>query len=58
MELTQAFRALAERFPNLRTAGPVEMRPGTTLRGPSRFPVTVATPTRHTSSSRPSGAMA
>jgi cytochrome P450 len=58
MELTQAFRALAERFPHLRPAGPVEMRPGTTLRGPSRLPVTVGTPNRRSSSSAPSDAMA
>jgi cytochrome P450 len=42
LELTQAFRALAERFPNLRQAGPITMRPGATLRGPLRFPVTVS----------------
>ncbi len=34
MELAAAFRALAVRFPRLRLAGPVRMRPGTTLRGP------------------------
>jgi cytochrome P450 len=41
MELTAAFRALAVRFPNLRSAGPVIMRPGTTLRGPRRLPVAI-----------------
>ena len=40
MELTAAFRALAIRFPHLRVAGPVIMRPGTTLRGPRRMIVT------------------
>ncbi len=42
MELAQAFRALAERWPTLRPAGEITMRPGTTLRGPLRFPVTLA----------------
>jgi cytochrome P450 len=42
LELTQAFRALAERFPHIRQTGPIIMRPGTTLRGPLRFPVTVS----------------
>ena len=42
MELSQAFGALAKRFPNIRHAGPITMRPGTTLRGPLRFPVAVA----------------
>lgn len=41
MELAVAFRALATRFPNLRSAGPVIMRPGTVLRGPRRLPVRV-----------------
>ncbi|MET3803259.1 cytochrome P450 [Nakamurella sp. UYEF19] len=41
MELVVAFRALATRFPHLRSAGPVIMRPGTTLRGPRRLPVSV-----------------
>jgi cytochrome P450 len=41
MELAMALRALAERFPDLRPAGPVEMRPGTTLRGPLRVPVRI-----------------
>jgi len=41
MELAMALRALAERFPDLRLAGPVEMRPGTTLRGPLRVPVKI-----------------
>jgi len=41
MELAAAFRALAIRFPNLRVAGPVVMRPGTTLRGPRRMPVAI-----------------
>ncbi len=41
MELTAAFRALAVRFPKLRPAGPVIMRPGTTLRGPRRLPVAI-----------------
>ena len=44
MELTQAFGALAERFPNIRLTGPITMRPGTTLRGPLRFPVAPAPP--------------
>lgn len=39
LELTQAFRALAERFPKIRQTAPITMRPGTTLRGPLRFPV-------------------
>lgn len=43
MELTAAFRALAERFPDLRPAGTVVMRPGTTLRGPLHLPVRVRT---------------
>jgi cytochrome P450 len=42
LELTQAFCALAERFPRIRQTAPITMRPGTTLRGPLRFPVTVA----------------
>ena len=42
LELTQAFRALAERFPRIRQAGPITMRPGTTLRGPLHFPVAVS----------------
>jgi cytochrome P450 len=41
MELTSAFRALAERFPDLRQTAPITMRPGTTLRGPLRLPVAV-----------------
>jgi cytochrome P450 len=41
MELAAAFRALAIRVPNLRVAGPVVMRPGTTLRGPRRLPVAI-----------------
>jgi cytochrome P450 len=41
LELSQAIRALAERFPSIRQAGPITMRPGTTLRGPLRFPVAV-----------------
>ena len=41
MELAMALRALAERFPDLRPAGPLEMRPGTTLRGPLRVPVKI-----------------
>jgi len=41
MELAMALRALAERFPDLRAAGPLEMRLGTTLRGPLRFPVAI-----------------
>lgn len=40
MELVAAFRALAVRFPTLRPAGPVTMRPGAVLRGPRRLPVT------------------
>jgi cytochrome P450 len=42
LELTQVFRTLAERFPDIRQAGPITMRPGTTLRGPLHFPVAVA----------------
>ena len=42
LELTQAFRALAERFPRIRQAGPITMRLGTTLRGPLRLPVAVS----------------
>jgi cytochrome P450 len=42
LELTQAFRALAERFPRIRQTAPIKMRPGTTLRGPLRFPVAVS----------------
>jgi cytochrome P450 len=41
MELAQAFQALAERFPDIRQAGPITMRRGATLRGPLHFPVTV-----------------
>jgi len=41
LELTQAFRALADRFPKMRQTAPITMRPGTTLRGPLRFPVAV-----------------
>ncbi len=39
MELEVAFRELAVRYPNLRVAGPVILRPGTTLRGPRRLTV-------------------
>ena len=42
MELAQAFRGLAERFPAIRMTEPLTMRPGTTLRGPLRFPVAAA----------------
>jgi cytochrome P450 len=42
LELTQVFRALAERFPRIRQTAPITMRPGTTLRGPLRFPVAVS----------------
>ena len=42
LELTQAFRALAEQFPRIRQTAPITMRPGTTLRGPLRFPVAVS----------------
>jgi cytochrome P450 len=42
LELTQALRALAERFPRLRQTAPIVMRPGTTLRGPLRLPVAVS----------------
>jgi cytochrome P450 len=42
LELTRAFRALAERFPRIRQAGPITMRPGTTLRGPLHLPVAVS----------------
>jgi cytochrome P450 len=41
LELTQAFRALAERFPKIRQAAPITMRPGTTLRGPLQFPLVI-----------------
>lgn len=41
MEVAMALRALTERFPDLRPAGPVTMRPGTTLRGPLRLPVSI-----------------
>jgi cytochrome P450 len=41
MELAMALRALAERFPDLHLAGPVTMRPGTTLRGPLHLPVSI-----------------
>jgi cytochrome P450 len=41
MELAAAIRTLAVRFPKLRVAGTVVMRPGTTLRGPRRLPVAV-----------------
>ena len=41
MELVQTFRALAERFPGLRSTGPVTMRHATTLRGPLSVPLTV-----------------
>jgi cytochrome P450 len=41
LELSQAIRALAERFPSIRQAGPITMRPGTTLHGPLRFPVSI-----------------
>jgi len=41
LELSQAFRALAERFPRIRQVGPITMRPGTTLHGPLRLPVAV-----------------
>lgn len=42
LELTQALGALAERFPRIRQTAPITMRPGTTLRGPLRFPVAVS----------------
>ena len=42
LELTQALCALAERFPRIRQTAPITMRPGTTLRGPLRFPVAVS----------------
>ena len=42
LELTQAFRALAERFPHIRQTGPITMRLGSTLRGPIQFPVAVS----------------
>ena len=41
MELAAAFRALSERFPTMRAAGPVVMRRGTTLRGPRRLLVAI-----------------
>jgi cytochrome P450 len=46
MELAQAFRALAERVPDIRLAAPITMRRGATLRGPLQFPVTVRAPSR------------
>jgi cytochrome P450 len=42
LELTQTFRALAERFPHIRQTGPITMRLGSTLRGPLQFPVAVS----------------
>jgi hypothetical protein len=42
LELTRAFRALAERLPRIRQTAAITMRPGTTLRGPLRFPVAVS----------------
>lgn len=42
LELAEALRALAVRFPNLRRTAPLVMRPGTTLRGPLHFPVAVS----------------
>jgi cytochrome P450 len=42
LELTQAFRALAVRFPHIRQTGPITMRVGSTLRGPLQFPVAVS----------------
>jgi cytochrome P450 len=41
MELALAIRALAVRYPKIRHSGKLVMRPGTTLRGPLRFPVSV-----------------
>jgi cytochrome P450 len=41
MELAMALRAVADRFPDLESAGPVKMRPGTTIRGPRQLPVKV-----------------
>jgi hypothetical protein len=41
LELTRAFRALAERLPRIRQTAAITMRPGTTLRGPLRFPVAI-----------------
>ncbi len=41
MELALALRAVAERFPNLQSAGPAIMRPGTTIRGPRHLPVKI-----------------
>ena len=42
LELTEAFRGIAERFPRIRQTAPIIMRPGTTLRGPLRLPVAVS----------------
>jgi cytochrome P450 len=39
MELVQTFRSLAERFPRLRSTGPITMRHATTLRGPLSVPL-------------------
>ena len=50
MELAQAFRALAERVPDIRIAGPITMRRGATLRGPLTFPVAVRSRSRSISS--------
>ena len=46
MELAQAFRALAERMPDIHLAGPITMRRGATLRGPLQGPVTVRSSSR------------
>jgi hypothetical protein len=45
LELTVAFRTLAERLPGLRRTGPVRRRNATTIRGPIHLPMT-ATPAR------------
>ena len=41
LEATIALRAIAERFPRLRRAGPVVYRTSSTIRGPRVFPVSV-----------------
>ena len=41
LEAATAFAVLAERMPGLRPAGPVRMRPSSTIRGPLHLPVAV-----------------
>jgi cytochrome P450 len=42
LEAATAFAVLADRLPGLRPAGPVRMRPSSTIRGPLRLPVAPA----------------